>query len=389
MAAKKSIKKYVGIYYTESAERKWRERPDRIYWVGFKDPKTRKLIWERCGWASEGWTPERAQQRRFELLEQERTGEYQSKKERKQDQTTFGELMTKYLEWADENKKRARDDRSLNKNWLEPLLAGKTLSSISPLDLERLKKNMRDAGKSEATQRHALCLVRQTFNKAIEWRLWTGENPCRSIRFPRPNNARQRFLSYDEADRLMEALEKKSTQIPRIAKMSLYSGMRLSEIFSLRWSNVDLRNNIITVLDAKNGESRPIFITHQIRAVLDELTPGPAEELLFKTKQGKPVAWLSKSFGDVVTSLGLNKGLEDRRQKITFHSLRHTFASWAAMGGIPLFVIGQALGHRTSVMTQRYAHLSPDSQRQAFEAVSRFTEKTKETEVAENEQKKG
>ncbi len=68
---------------------------------------------------------------------------------------------------------------------------------------------------------------------------------------PRPNNARQRFLYHDEADRLLEALGKKSGQIARIAKMSLYSGMRLSEIFALRWSDVDLRNNIITVLDAK------------------------------------------------------------------------------------------------------------------------------------------
>lgn len=197
MAAKKSLKKFVGIYYTESSERKWRERPDRIYWIGFKDPETRKLIWERCGWASEGWTPEKAQRRRFELLEQQRTGEYQSKKERKQEQLTFDQMMTRYLEWADENKARARDDRSLNKNWLEPLLAKKTLTSISPLDLERLKKNMRDADKSDATQRHALCLVRQVFNKALEWRLWSGENPCKGIRFPRPNNARQRYLSHE------------------------------------------------------------------------------------------------------------------------------------------------------------------------------------------------
>jgi integrase len=384
MGEKRAVKKFAGVYFTESKMRRWRERPDRCYSIMFRDLETGKLRWERCGWASDGWTPEAAQRRRHELLESDRAGDYKPKQERKLEKITFGELMTRYLEWADENKKRARDDRSLNKNWLEPLLAGKTLSSISPLDLERIKKNMRDAGKSEATQRHALCLVRQTFNKAIEWRLWTGENPCKSIRFPRPNNARQRFLSYDEADRLMEALEKKSTQIPRIAKMSLYSGMRLSEIFSLRWSSVDLRNNIITVLDAKNGESRPIFITDQIRAVLDDLTPGPADELLFKTKQGKPVAWLSKSFGDVVTILGLNKGLEDRRQKITFHSLRHTFASWAAMSGIPLFVIGQALGHRTSIMTQRYAHLSPDSQRAAFEAVARFSEQAKEAEAVEN-----
>ncbi len=389
MAERKSIPKFVGVFYRESEKRKWREKPDKIYWISFKDMHSGKLRWERCGRASEGWSPEAAQRRRYELMEADRSGDYKTKQERKQENLTFGELMTKYLEWADDNKKRARDDRSLNKTWLEPLFSKKTLSHITPLDLERLKKTMRDAGKSDATQRHALSLVRQAINKAIEWRLWSGENPCKAIRFPKPNNARQRFLSQDEAERLFKALEVKSKQIARIAKMSLYSGMRLSEILSLRWSNVDLRNNIITVLDSKNQESRPIFITPQIRSVLDELTPGEPDELLFKSKQGRPVQWLSKSFGDVVQQIGLNRGISDPREKISFHSLRHSFASWSVMAGTPLYIVGKALGHKTSAMTQRYAHLSPDSQKAAFLAVSHFAEKSKETEVPTEADKKG
>ena len=62
---------------------------------------------------------------------------------------------------------------------------------------------MREAGKAEATVKHALCLVRQAFNKAVVWRLWTGENPCKGVAFPIPNNARQRFLSQEEAARLL------------------------------------------------------------------------------------------------------------------------------------------------------------------------------------------
>jgi integrase len=290
-------------------------------------------------------------------------------------------LMDKYyLPWSDENKRRARDDRSRYRTWLEPLLGGKSLTSISPLDLERLKKIMRDKNKSDATVTHALCVVRQAFNKAVEWRLWLGENPCKAVRFPKPNNARQRFLSHKEADSLMEALAKKSKQIERVARLSLYGGFRVAEVFSLKWSDVDTRNGIITVLDAKNGESRPVFITDQIRAVLDELTPGEPDDLIFTTRQKKPIVWLSKSFERVVDDLGLNKGISDRRQKLTFHTLRHTFASWSVMAGVPLYTVGKALGHKTTTMTARYSHLSPDSQRAAFEAVSRFAETAKEKE---------
>src|SRR5208283_4179147 len=266
MALKKSVKKFVGVYFTESTIRKWRERPDRCYWVNFKDAKTGKLVWERCGWASEGWTPEAAQRRRYELLEQDRSGEYKPKAQRKADKLTFGILMDKYyLPWAEQNKSRLRDDKSRYKNWLESRFANKTLQAIAPLDIERVKKDMRDEKKSEATVRQVLCLVRQAYNKALQWGLWSGQNPCDGVTFPTPNNQRQRFLTHKEADLLLAALNKRSPQVGRIAKLSLYSGMRLGEIFGLRWSNVDLSREILYVMDAKNNESRPVFITDRIR----------------------------------------------------------------------------------------------------------------------------
>jgi integrase len=304
-------------------------------------------------------------------VEQDRAGKYKPKKERKADKITFGELMEKhYLPWARENKKRHAGDEHLYRNWLKPRFADKQLGQIAPLDLERLKKAMRDAGKAEATVRHALCLVRQAFNKVTVWRLWTGENPCRGVAFPTPNNARQRFLTQEEAAQLLEALKRRSTQVARIAAMSLYGGMRLGEVIGLAWGNVDFRHGIITVQDTKNEESRPIFITDPIKTILAELTPGQPDDPLFTSKTGSPIQWLSKTFATTVKELKLNEGITDPRAKITFHSLRHTHASWAVMAGVPLYIVGKALGHKTLTMTQRYAHLAPDSHRAAFEAVA-------------------
>jgi integrase len=372
MAKKISLKKFTGVYYTESTIRKWRERSDRCYWVAFKDAKTGKLCWERCGWASEGWTPEAAQRRRYELLEQDRSGAYKPKREREADRLTFGELLEKhYLPWSAENKRRARDDRAMFRNWLKPRLADKSLKDIAPLDIERLKRDMREAGKSEATVKHALCLVRQSFNKAVVWRLWRGESPCKGVAFPTPNNARQRFLSQDEAARILETLRHRSPQVARIATMSLYGGLRLGEVLGLTWGNVDLKNGIIRVQDTKNNESRPIFITDPISKIISELTPGEPNELLFKSKTGNPVQWLSKSFAATVNELKLNEGISDPRGRVSFHTLRHTYASWAVMAGVPLYIVGKALGHKTLTMTQRYAHLAADSHKAAFEAVAK------------------
>jgi integrase len=374
MAKKTALKRYAGVYVTESTIKKWRDRPDRCYWVAFKDAKTSKLCWERCGWASDGWTPEAAQRKRYELLEQDRAGEYKPKQERKADQLTFGELMENhYFPWAEGNKKHAHDDRSRYLHWLKSEFSAKALKDIAPLDLERVKKDMRGAGKSEATVKHVLCLVRQAFNKASLWGLWRGDNPCKAVSFPKPNNSRQRFLTQEEAAALVDALRKRSNQVARIATMSLYGGLRLSEVLGLTWSNVDTINGIIYAQDTKNNESRPIFITQPIRQVLNELTPGPPDERLFKTKTGNPVQWLSKVFWAVVKELGLNDGISDTREKVCFHSLRHTYASWAVMAGVPLYVVGKALGHRTLTMTARYSHLAPNSHRAAFEAVANAT----------------
>jgi len=205
----------------------------------------------------------------------------------------------------------------------------------------------------------------------VFWRLWTGENPCKGVAFPTPNNARQRFLSQDEAARLLEALRQRSLQVARIATMSLYGGLRLGEVLGLAWSNVDLKNGIIMVQDTKNYESRPIFITDPIRQIIIELPPGEPDELLFKSKTGNPVQWLSKSFAATVNELKLNGGISDPRERVTFHTLRHTYASWAVMAGVPLYMVGKSLGHRTLTMTARYSHLAPDSHRAAFEAVAK------------------
>ncbi|MFC1890234.1 tyrosine-type recombinase/integrase [Thermodesulfobacteriota bacterium] len=365
----KSIKKYVGVYYSESQVRRWRERPDRIYWVSFREARTGKLRWERCGWASDGVTPESAQRIRYRLLEKDRTGKYKPKRVRRVEQMTFGELIEKhYLPWTDENKKRSHD-RSRYTIWLKPKLAKKALIEIAPLDLERIKKDMRKAGKSDATIAHALKVVRQAYNKAIAWGLWQGENPCKGVTFPKLDNARQRFFSHDEAADLLKALQEQDPQTARVAKLSLYSGLRLGEVFNLTWANIDHSHGIIHVLDAKSGE-RPVFITDPIREVLDELPPGDPDEPLFKTKRGDRVVWLSKAFRKVVDSLKMNEGISDPRERVTFHTLRHTYASWAVMAGVPLYQVGKALGHKTLTMTQRYSHLSTESQRAVFEAVA-------------------
>jgi integrase len=77
-----------------------------------------------------------------------------------------------------------------------------------------------------------------------------------------------------------------------------------------------------------------------------------------------------------VGKLGFNEGITDVRNKVVFHTLRHTFASWLAISGTPIFTIKKSLGHKDIKMTMRYSHLLPSTKRKAVENVEKmFKEK--------------
>jgi integrase len=71
------------------------------------------------------------------------------------------------------------------------------------------------------------------------------------------------------------------------------------------------------------------------------------------------------NFRQAIGELGLNDGITDRRQKLVIHSLRHTFASWLVQMGKPLYTVSRLMGHSSLKMTERYAHLAPETQRAA------------------------
>jgi len=370
MAKMISVKGYAGVYFTESTIHRWRDRPDRIYWITFRDA-TGSQRWERTGRASEGWTPQSAQKRRYELLEQVRVSAYKPRAERNKDKLTFGALMKDhYLPWSEANKRQSRTDEYLYRLWIEPHLGNKPLSAVSPLDVERIKSEAKQAGKAPATVRHVLCVIRQAFNRAGQWGLYDGPNPVSSVKIPKVNNAKHRFLTHDEEQRLLAALRKKSPQTAQISIIALYSGLRLGEITRLKWGHIDRAKGITRVLDTKTNEGRVVFLTAPVEAVLDELPQGEPDELLFKSRKKDQVQEVSKSFDRVIEELGLNKGVKDRRLKLTFHGLRHTWASRAVQSGVPLYTVAAALGHKTLTMSQRYAHLADQNLRDAFNSVA-------------------
>jgi integrase len=250
---------------------------------------------------------------------------------------------------------------------------------------------MTKKGRTPRSIEYTLAIIRQVFNYAKRTDLFAGDNPVSKIKIPRTDNRRVRFLTQAEATTLLTKLMKKSKQVHNIALLSLHTGARAGEIFSLTWGCVDLEAGTMLLKDTKNTESRPAFMTQAVKDMLTGIKPDQAgrDNLVFPGRGGVRMVQISKTFKRQADKI-FNKGVDDPRERVFFHSLRHTYASWMVMEGVDLYRVKELLGHKDLTMTQRYAHLAPDTLRGAvniLEEALKPKEENKEADVIPMQQK--
>jgi len=339
---KRELTKYPGVYERKSDTRTHNGKVDVCFDITYKRDGIK--IWDKVGWASEGYTAKTAANLRAERLRNIRHGEELPKEKKKA--PYFKDVATEYLKWASQNKTReGRDDKNLYKNHLAPAFDSKRLNEISSFDLERLKsdltkKRLMKKGKTKkaltaGTIKHCLILFRQMFNKAALWKMYNGENPIKGIKLPTLQNQRERFLTYDEASILLDELkvdrssrkkptpkiptEKKDFQLHDMALLSLHCGLRAGEIFNLKGQDLNFENGLINISDPKNKENRKAFMTKAVKEALSKRIPKSPDEYIFKDrKHGSKITSVSTAFRKTVSKLEFNKGITDQRQMVTF-----------------------------------------------------------------------
>ena len=278
---------------------------------------------------------------------------------------TYDDFMKrKYLPFAMSKKSYAREE-TLYRLWIKPVIGSKAIDNISPFDLEKLKKQMAEAGKAPRTIQYALAVVKHSFNKAADWGYTAAINPASRVKSPKVNNRRSRFLTKEETEMLLIECRKRSRQLYEIALLSLHCGLRAGETFNLTYKDIDLENGIINIRDPKNGEDRAAYMTGTVKEMFKG-KKGDADELIFKNKNGNKIIDISYRYKPIIDKLEFNNGIKDSRNRVVFHTLRHTFASRLAMQGTPIFVIKELLGHKSLTMTERYSHLLPGTKREAI-----------------------
>jgi integrase len=389
MAKKWITTEIKGLRYRVHPTRKRKQGKKGIKWeydvfYSYRRTLNGRRFEEGLGWFFDGWDLEKATAKVHELNENTKTGkgpatlaeaqklaEAQRLERERQEadaartKITFSEVWEKYLPQAQADRGADALDRELSiyTLWIKPILGDRAMPEVAPFHLEKIKSNMAKAGRAPRSVQYALAIVRQVFNFARRNDLFVGDNPVGKVKMPKFDNRRTRFLTHAEADRLLDALREVSTETHDHVLMSLQTGMRAGEVWSLTWGNVDLDRGILTLLDTKNGRSRPAYMTGPVKAMLNARRPANPDPsaLVFPGRGGVKIRQASDAYDRAVAKLGLNDGITDKRQKVTFHTLRHTFASWLVENGTDLYAVKELLGHSDFKMTARYAHLGQNT----------------------------
>jgi integrase len=187
--------------------------------------------------------------------------EFEIADHRVQELPTLADVWVKYLPWAKEHKKSWKDDEWNYNRHLKPRFGPKRLESISALDIERMKLELKKAtnknGKpfTPATIKHQIVLLQHLFNLAIKWRIYTGANPVSSVELPKLDNMKTEFLSDEEIGRLRNVLDSWPCQITAsLIKFAMLTGLRRGELFRLEWPDVNFEHKLITLRTPKGGK---------------------------------------------------------------------------------------------------------------------------------------
>jgi integrase len=254
-------------------------------------------------------------------------------------------------------------------------IADITPGLLSTLKAELLKtpagntKNKKGSGKKSRkllagqTVNNIFSFMRSSINRAIATGLWPGNNPLSTKggtwQMVKVNNKRLRFLTPEEAKNLLADLQTRNPQLHDMALLSLKTGLRATEIFKLKGQDVDANAGVLHII-AKGGRRMPVRIPQDMIAMLQAYKRKPAEPI-FRTPQTRVAFEKTPAcFVNAVRELGLAPENGDSLYAVTFHTLRHTFASWLAQSGkVTLMELKNLMRHQNINMTMRYAHLIP------------------------------
>jgi integrase len=278
---------------------------------------------------------------------------------------TLAELVRdRYLPHVQSYKRSWRTDETVLRVHILPVLGSCFVDQVRSEPIADLVQRMREKGYATGTTNRVVIVLRHIYNLARKWRIpGVTDNATNGLNLA-PDVNRERFLTADEARRLILAIRQDENEIAAQAIMLLLlTGARRNEITHARWEHVDWQKKTLLVPLSKSGKPRGIALNASALALLRSIPQTEENPYIFPASStGRP----SPSLYFPWHRIRLRADLPDLR----LHDLRHSFASFLVNKGVSLYVVQGLLGHAHSRATQRYAHLTPETLLDAAETIS-------------------
>ena len=277
-----------------------------------------------------------------------------------------GFVSSVYLPYIRLRKRSWRVDERIARQHLSPVFGARELADIQRHEVEDWLHGLSSGGLAPTTCNRILAVFKTICSLAVmRGLLLTGQSPCAGVSPFKIHAQRERYLSRDEAQRLMRALEKSGHPEAFALRLLLLTGARKSEILKARWEHVRLDLRLLVVPLSKSGKPRHIPLSDEAIAVIRSIPRQQGLPWLFPGHApGKPLSDLYLFWNKIRRELGL--------ADVRIHDLRHTFASFLVNAGHSLYEVQKLLGHGDPRTTMRYAHLGQASLVAAAQTVSAY-----------------
>jgi len=213
--------------------------------------------------------------------------------------------------------------------------------------------------------------LKSVFGTAVNWGL-LQENPfkrCKQVRIPQ---MRPTYLTPDDFQKLLSVIQ--YDWFRDLVRFAVSTMMRVGEIVNLQWSSIDLEKRLILVentkeYSTKTRKSRVIPMNEWVYYFLIQKEKKNEHVFTFPDGKSLRVGYVSSRFTKYVRKAPID-------QKIHFHSLRHTGATWLVQKDIPIFTIQHILGHSSIATTQIYSHIGVEDMRRSVGTLNELISST-------------
>lgn len=366
--SKRQPTRYPGVF-TRETKRTGGKGSELVYYIVFK--KDGRIFEEKVGKQYvDDMTPARAASIRADRIEGKRQSRKDLRKAEEEakraesDRWTIERLWEEYKA-SKPGLKGIVTDENRFKNFIRPAFGHKEPSQIIALDVDRLRVKLLKTHKP-GTVKNVLELLRRIINYACKKNLCAG--PGFTVELPKAQSLKTETLTPEQITALLKAIEEDThPQAGPMMKLALFSGLRKSEMFKLRWVDLDFRSGFIHMPDAKSGKDEKIPMSPPAREIL-EATPRAAD-YVFPGRGGGRRMYIQRHVNAIRDRAGLPKDFR------AFHGLRHVYASMLASSGkVDMYTLQKLMTHKSPAMTQRYAHLRDDALHRAADVTGEIFE---------------